>query len=146
MPSGAPISSSSRGILSSPPDSVPGRLAARTPVRLSRVLVIISTWETAAIEDRASPRKPSVVRLCRSLSVRILLVAWRVKAAGICSAGMPDPLSVTRIREMPPSRISILMAVAPASMAFSISSLATLRGLSTTSPAAILLMVSSLNT
>ena len=50
-------------------------------------------------------------------------------------------MSVTRIMEVPPSRISTVTAVAFASMAFSKSSFTTEAGRSITSPAAILLMV-----
>src|SRR5580658_9583871 len=51
---------------------------------------------------------------------------------------MPTPSSVTRIRASPPISISTRTRVAPASREFSTSSLTTLDGLSTTSPAAIL--------
>ena len=73
----------------------------------------------------------------RSYSERILLVAWRRKAVSASLSAMPQPLSVTRIRVIPPFWISTVTAVAPASMAFSTSSLTTLAGRSTTSPAAI---------
>ena len=46
----------------------------RTPPKLS-LLVITSTWETAAIEAKASPRNPKVEMLNKSRSVAILLVA-----------------------------------------------------------------------
>ena len=59
---------------------------------------------------------------------------------------MPHPLSVTRIRVIPPRWISTVMLVAPASMAFSISSLMTDAGLSTTSPAAIRFATANDNT
>ena len=45
------------------------------------------------------------------------------------------------IKDIPPSLISIVTAVAPASIAFSTSSFTTEDGLSITSPAAILLIV-----
>ena len=77
----------------------------------------------------------------RSSTEEILLVEWRRKARDTSSGGMPQPLSVTRMKEMPPSRISTVTAVALASMAFSRSSFTTEAGLSITSPAAILLMV-----
>ena len=54
---------------------------------------------------------------------------------------MPHPLSVTLIKLVPPSFISMLMAKAPESIAFSTSSLIIEEGLSTTSPAAILSIV-----
>ena len=50
---------------------------------------------------------------------------------------MPLPSSVTRIRPKPPPFATTSMRVAPASIAFSISSLTTLAGRSTTSPAAM---------
>src|SRR5215467_5776084 len=55
---------------------------------------------------------------------------------------MPEPSSATRISPSPPPAIATLMRRAPASIAFSISSLTTLAGRSTTSPAAILLTIS----
>ena len=103
--------------------------------------MISSTCETAAILERASPRNPSEAMCSRSSTFSILLVAWRRNASGICSASIPAPLSVIRISFLPPSVISTVTAVAPASMAFSTSSLTTDEGLSTTSPAAILSIV-----
>ena len=103
--------------------------------------MISSTWETAAILDKASPRNPSEAMFSRSSTFSILLVAWRRKASGTCSASIPEPLSVIRISFFPPSVISTVIAVAPASMAFSTSSFTTEEGRSTTSPAAILSMV-----
>src|SRR5688500_4772818 len=50
---------------------------------------------------------------------------------------MPNPSSLTRTRRRPPSSISMSTVVAPASSAFSRSSLTTEAGRSTTSPAAI---------
>ena len=85
----------------------------------------------------ASPRKPRVPMASRSRSVEILEVAWRRKAVGAWSAGMPQPSSVTRMRDMPPRAISTVTADAPESMAFSSSSFTTLAGRSTTSPAAM---------
>ena len=87
--------------------------------KASRCFVISSTWETAAMLERASPRNPRVPAVRRSSTERILLVAWRRKAALTCSGTIPLPLSVIRIREIPPSRISTVTALAPASMAFS---------------------------
>ena len=57
----------------------------------------MSTRDTAAMAASASPRKPSVPMAARSAAERSLLVAWRRKAVGNCSAGMPQPLSVMRI-------------------------------------------------
>jgi hypothetical protein len=72
-----------------------------------------------------------------SSTVESLLVACREKASSISSAEMPSPLSDTRTSRRPPSRVSMRMSVAPASIAFSTSSLTTEAGRSTTSPAAI---------
>ena len=133
VPSGAPTSSEDF--------SWPPSMRYRTPVRPWLVLVITSTWDTAAMLERASPRKPREEMVNRSSTEEILLVEWRRKARDTSSGGMPQPLSVTRMKEMPPSRISTVTAVALASMAFSRSSFTTEAGLSITSPAAILLMV-----
>ena len=138
VPSGAPISSSS---FSRPPS-----ITYLTAVISSSVLVISSTLLTAAIDDRASPLKPSEAMPLRSSTELILDVAWRRKARQISSGAMPAPSSVIRIILMPPSWISIVILVAPASMAFSVSSLTTDAGLSTTSPAAILSIVFWSNT
>ena len=55
------------------------------------------------------------------------------------SAAIPQPLSPTRTSSSPPCSTATSIRVAPASIAFSISSLTTLAGRSITSPAAILL-------
>ena len=89
------------------------------------------------MDASASPRKPRVEMEFRSSCRTTLLVAWRRKAVGTSSGRMPQPLSVTRIKVMPPRRISTVMMEAPASTAFSTSSFMTEEGLSTTSPAAI---------
>ena len=96
--------------------------------------------ETAAIEASASPRKPSEVTRSRSASEAILLVAWRVRASGSCSRAMPRPLSMICRRRRPPSSMRISIWVAPASRAFSSSSLMAEAGRSITSPAAIWLI------
>ena len=138
VPSGAPISSFSAG--------TPPSITYLVPVRSSATLVTISTIETAAILASASPRNPKVSIKSRSLSCLILLVAWRKKAISTWSLGIPPPLSVTRRKDIPPSLISTVIALAPASIAFSTSSFAILAGLSTTSPAAILSIVAWSNT
>src|SRR5262249_51062573 len=58
------------------------------------------------------------------------------------AAGMPQPSSDTRSSASPPLVSSTVMRRAPASSAFSISSLTTEAGRSTTSPAAILAAIS----
>src|SRR5579864_3989823 len=96
-----------------------------------------STRATAPILASASPRNPSVDRLPRSLSDRSLLVACRWKASRRSIGDMPSPSSTTSIRSWPAPCTRTWMWCAPASIAFSISSLATAAGRSTTSPAAM---------
>ena len=110
-------------------------------LRLPAVLVISSMRLTEEIAARASPRKPMVAMAARSSAVRSLEVAWRRKAVRASSRDIPQPLSVTRRKVMPPSRISSVTLEAPASTAFSSSSLATEAGRSTTSPAAMRLAI-----
>ncbi len=138
VPSGAPTSSKTVSFAPS--------MHRRVPVMSFFVLVTISTFDTAAMLESASPRNPILCRLIRSTTELILLVAWRMKALRSWSCSMPEPSSVTRINSMPPSLISTVTAPAPASMAFSTSSLTTLAGRSTTSPAAILSIVASSST
>ena len=56
---------------------------------------------------------------------------------------MPLPSSVIPIRRLPPPSVKMSTRLAPASMAFSTSSLTTLAGRSTTSPAAMRLTTCS---
>ena len=100
-----------------------------------------STWDTAAMLESASPRKPREEMVIRSSTDLILLVECLKNASGSSSFAIPQPLSVTRMKAMPPSLISTVTAVALASMAFSRSSFTTEAGRSMTSPAAILFMV-----
>ena len=109
--------------------------------RRARALVIVSA-ATAPIEGSASPRKPSV-RMSNRSSSASLEVAWRSTASASSSARMPravvadaDQREAARRPSRPRSR------VAPASSAFSTSSLTTLAGRSTTSPAAMRLTMS----
>ena len=129
VPTGQPASST---LPNSPPSMV-----REEPISASAVQLMTSMRDTAAMAARASPRKPRVPMASRSYSVRSLLVAWRKKAVLSCWAGMPQPSSVTRRKVSPPWAISTVTLWAPASMAFSISSLATEAGRSTTSPAAM---------
>ena len=107
------------------------------PVKASFVLVINSTCATAAILESASPLKPRLFTLIRSIADFILLVEWRRNANGSSFSSIPLPLSVILIKDIPPSFISTVIAVAPASIEFSTNSLTTDEGLSITSPAAI---------
>ncbi|OQC34204.1 MAG: hypothetical protein BWX64_02809 [Acidobacteria bacterium ADurb.Bin051] len=99
--------------------------------------VASSRRATAAIAASASPRKPRLPTRSRSAKLAILLVAWRSKARSASSPPIPQPSSRTAIRPLPPLSSSISIARAPASRAFSMSSLSTEAGRSTTSPAAI---------
>src|SRR5262245_24154941 len=91
---------------------------------------------TEAIDGKASPRKPSVRMSLRSSSGS-LEVQWRSTASASSPAVMPTPSSVTEMKLRPPSFRVTAMRWAPASMAFSTSSLTALAGRSTTSPAAM---------
>ena len=134
MPSGHPASVND---FSTPPS-----ITYLEPVKEFLVLDSISSWETEAMLANASPLKPSVDMDKRSCNCFILLVACGINASLISSLSIPLPLSVTRIKLLPPSLISTVTEDAPASIAFSSNSLTTATGLSITSPAAILFTVS----
>ncbi len=91
---------------------------------------------TLAIEGSASPRKPRVAIADRS-PLPSFDVAWRSTARRSSAAVMPQPSSVTPMCSTPPASRSITIRAAPASIAFSTSSLTAEAGRSTTSPAAI---------
>ena len=129
VPTGQPAAVTSPG--------TPPSRCSRAPASADGSRENTSSRDTAAMAASASPRKPSVWMAARSEAVRSLLVAWRRKAVGSCSAAMPQPLSVTRRYVSPPFSSSTDTADAPASSAFSSSSLHTLAGRSTTSPAAM---------
>ena len=74
------------------------------------------------------------------------LVACRSRARSASSRSMPKPSSTTRIRRFPPDRMRTSIRLDPASRLFSISSLTTEPGRSTTSPAAIRFTVGSSRT
>jgi hypothetical protein len=97
---------------------------------------------TEAMEGSASPLKPKVLMSTR-LSSLSFDVAWRSMESVKSSGAMPEPLSVTRMKDLPPPRKATSICVAPASRAFSTSSFTTLAGRSMTSPAAMRLMVPS---
>ena len=107
------------------------------PTESSARLVRIRTVDTAAIAASASPRNPSVAIASRSPGSRILLVACLKILFGTSSLAMPQPSSVIRIKDVPPSFISTVTHFAPASAQFSNISLIADAGRSTTSPAAI---------
>ena len=129
VPSGTPTSSK---LFSSPPS-----ITYLIPVRSPFVLVISSTWPTAAILDNASPLKPKDETDTKSSADIILLVEWRRNAIFTSFFSIPHPLSVILIKPIPPSLISTVTAVDFASIAFSKSSFTTDAGRSITSPAAI---------
>ncbi len=113
------------------------------PMSCSCVLDTISTLAIAAILAKASPLNPIEVTVSKSSALLILLVACLSKAISISSCAIPFPLSLTLIYEIPPFLISTVILVAPASIEFSTISFITDAGLSITSPAAILFIVSS---
>ena len=104
---------------------------------------MIERRHTAAIDESASPLKPSVERCNKSVSVSILLVACG--RAQFCRSlfVMPEPLSTIRTFSMPPESISTAMPSAPESTALSMSSRTIAFGRSMTSPAAIFLATSA---
>ena len=79
---------------------------SRAPASAPRRREVISMRDTAAMAASASPRKPRVPMQDRSSCVRSLEVAWRKKAVFSSSGAMPQPLSLTRIRLIPPPRSS----------------------------------------
>ncbi len=107
------------------------------PISESSVLVFSSTCAMAAIDAKASPRKPLVCKLKRSSADLIFEVAWRSKLSLASVTLIPIPLSVTCTRVFPASLITSVIEVAFASMAFSNNSFTTEAGRCTTSPAAI---------
>ena len=115
----------------------------RVPSWSSLRMVRISTSAMAAMEGRASPRKPMVWRVKRSSAERIFEVAWRAKASRASVEDMPQPLSMTWMSVFPAPLMTIFTCVAPASMAFSTSSLTAEDGRWMTSPAAIWLATES---
>jgi len=115
----------------------PPSTLTRWPLSTSGGRLARTSLDTEAMLGSASPRNPMLAMRSRSSRVAILLVAWRESASTSSPAGIPKPLSRTRIRRVPPDSSSIPIVVAAASSAFSISSLTTEAGRSTTSPAAI---------
>ena len=107
------------------------------PISAAAVFVFNWTWAIAAIDARASPRKPFVFRLKRSSAILILLVAWRSKHKRASVVDIPMPSSVTCTNVFPASFTSKVMVEAFASIAFSNNSFTTEDGRCTTSPAAI---------
>ena len=99
----------------------------------------------AAILAKASPLNPIDLTVSKSSAFLIFEVACLSNAISISSGAIPFPLSVILIYEIPPFFISTVIAVAPASIEFSINSFTTEAGLSITSPAAILFIVLSSN-
>ena len=96
------------------------------------------TFDTDAIDGKASPLKPRDDILNKSSSVYSLLVACLSKHSLASSLFIPVPLSITFISLRPASFRYIYISVLLASTEFSTSSFTTERHFSTTSPAAIL--------
>ncbi len=128
------------GVMASASSRRPASRSCATPwpSSISRVRDSTVMRETEAIEGRASPRKPKVWMFSRSVRSWILLVACRSSATFSSSGVMPQPSSEMAISPMPPRRTDTSTRVAPASSAFSTSSLTIDAGRSTTSPAAIM--------
>ena len=118
--------------------SVPAFTWSMVPSSESRRRVVSVKRETEAIEGIASPRKPRVSIRSMSSASRIFEVAWRSSERTASSRVMPQPSSCTDTSLRPPWEMAMRIDFAPASMEFSTSSLTTLAGRSTTSPAAIL--------
>ena len=110
---------------------------SNVPNSLSANRVFISSCETAAIEARASPRKPMVRSLNKSSAERIFEVACLSKLMRASVSDMPMPLSITWIKLLPASFTINRIFVAPESIEFSINSFTAEAGRCTTSPAAI---------
>ncbi len=102
------------------PTNFPPWTMTFVPAMSSFVLVTISTFATAVIEDNASPLNPIVITFSRSSIFCILLVECFMKERDASSLLIPHPLSITRISFFPLFVISILISDAPASMEFSI--------------------------
>src|SRR3989454_5530728 len=115
----------------------PPWMRTRNPPPPSRLRLTASTSATAAMLASASPRKPRVRIERRSSSARSLLVACRANATGRATGRMPWPSSTTSIKPWPAASTRTSIRAAPASIAFSASSLTTAAGRSTTSPAAM---------
>ena len=116
-------------------DTVPPVTEISKPFSEPGTRLRMLSLETDPIEGNASPRNPS--ELMSSNRSSIFEVQCRSIARRNSSLVIPQPLSMTRINALPPDAVAISIRVAPASIAFSTSSLITLEGRSTTSPAAI---------
>ena len=92
---------------------------------------------TAAIDAKASPLNPREEILSRSFAEHIFEVACGSMQRVRSSLLIPAPSSDILMEVMPPFSMEISIFLAPASIQFSTSSLTTLAGRSTTSPAAI---------
>ena len=106
-------------------------------------LLAILRRDTMPMLAKASPRKPSDTMDERSSLLLSFEVACRSRAKDRSASAMPLPLSSMTSWSNPPRSTVITMEVEPASRLFSISSLTTCAGRSTTSPAAINPMVAS---
>ncbi len=121
--------------------SLPGPQRKRQAASSLVALVMISS-PTAAMEARASPRKPRVDRRRRSSASAIFEVAWGRAQSSRSARPMPEPSSRTRMSSAPPPSSSTATERAPESMALSRSSRRAAAGRSMTSPAAMRLAVS----
>ena len=133
---------------------VPGlRAAGRGPAPLisvssfhaqsdPRSRLVIRTRATAASAASASPRNPNV-RIPERSPPSSFEVAWRATDISRSSGDIPAPSSSTVMRSRPPPETRTVIQAAPASSAFSASSLTAAAGRSMTSPARMRRTVSS---
>ena len=123
---------------------IPSSMTILEPSTDAGLLAMVKR-DTIPILAKASPRKPRDAMDARSFLLVNFDVACRSRANGKSSATMPEPLSSTTNASKPPFSTVMAMLVEPASRLFSINSLTTWAGRSTTSPAAIWPMVASSN-
>eukprot|EP00967_Tisochrysis_lutea_P139403 scaffold253263_cov30-Tisochrysis_lutea.AAC.1 len=111
----------------------PSRLKVRlVPTPSSLVRVATERVEREARDDSASPRKPKERSLPRSSNELSFDVWWRCATPARLSFAMPPPLSETSRLSAPCSLSLTSILVAPASSAFSTSSLSAERRSTTT--------------
>jgi len=112
----------------------------RVHIGASCVLVWIITLLISAILAKASPLNQYEYKLCKSLSLEILDVAYLANTSHASSAAIHVQLSCTWIAVFPQSVNETIICVASASSAFSMHSLRIEAGLSTISHALSLLI------
>jgi len=124
-------------------NSLPSSISSVKPVFASCGFVVINISDTDAIEGNASPLKPRVWILSKSVISEILLVECLSIDNTASSFDIPQPSSETDISSLPLFFILTGIFFAPESKEFSTSSFTTEAGRSITSPAAILFTISN---